>query len=97
MRKLKGSKKAREEARETAETTPRLRLKDFSTLAKDFSPTMDEIIVIIEEEDSNKERAEETRDLQKFRREVFAFLEELYRKSNLPDVESLLRWLNLLR
>ena len=84
---VKKSKKGREEARENAKEGPRLRLKDFSLLAKEFSSTEDEIIEIIEEEDSPNDLvgAQERRDLKKFKREVLGFLPELYRRSMLPE------------
>ena len=86
---VKESKKRRKEASETTEETPRLRLKDFSTLAKELSPTKEseEIIELSDEEDSRDEaeRASEERDLKRFQCQVNGFLAELYKKSNSPD------------
>ena len=86
------SKKGRKEERVAAKTTPSLRLKDFSTLAEDFSSTKYENIEKIDVEDIKRRVMErkEKREMNKFQGEVLEFLAELYRKSSLPDDEQVL-------
>ena len=81
----KESNKKRKEAKEMARETPRLQLRDFSTLVKEICPSegADEIIEVHDEEDSNDD-AEEQRDLKTFEIEVHRFLADLYKKSNPP-------------
>ena len=76
-----------ERKEKTYKKSPKLRLKDFSTLAKESTEDEIKIIDISDEEDSKDDQAKERRDLKKFLRKIRKLLAKLNRKSQFPDVD----------